>query len=131
MKCRLTLMMAAGHVAHFRFADELLKAGADPNATSILHASCEWYFEHLVPAAPYLAKAGWHMNSRDSAGQIARHKAAFLGYAAAVRVLLDHGADPSARDSSGHSPLDVARRSNKAAAIKALAHEGETQKSSL
>lgn len=36
------LMMATGHAAHFRLADELLKAGADPNAgTSILHASCE------------------------------------------------------------------------------------------
>jgi ankyrin repeat protein len=117
------LMMAVGHAAHFRFADELLKAGADPNVgNSILHASCEWHFEHLVSALRYLAQVGWNMNSCDSTGQTALHKAAFLGYAAAVRVLLDNDADPRARDSSGLTPLDVARQWNKVAAVKALAH---------
>jgi ankyrin repeat protein len=117
------LMMAVGHAAHYRFADELLKAGADPNVgNSILHASCEWHFEHLVSALRYLAQVGWNMNSRDSTGQTALHKAAFLGYAAAVRVLLDNDADPRARDSSGLTPLDVARQWNKVAAVKALAH---------
>ena len=115
--------MAVGHAAHFRFADELLKAGADPNVgTSILHASCEWHFEHLVAALRYLAQVGWNVDSRDSTGQTALHKAAFLGYAAAVRVLLDNDADPGARDSSGLTPLDVARQWNKASAVKALAH---------
>jgi len=116
------LMMAVGHAAHFRIADELLKAGADPNAGhSILHASCEWHFEHLVPALRYLAQVGWNVNSRDSTGQTALHKAAFLGYAAAVRVLLDNHADPGARDSSGVAPLDVARQLNKVSVIEALA----------
>ncbi len=117
-----SLMMAAGHAAHYRVADELLQAGADPNVgTSILHASCDWHFEHLVSAVRYLATAGWNVNLTDSAGQTALHKAAFLGYAAAIRVLLDHGADPSARDSAGLSALDVARHWNKAAATKTLA----------
>lgn len=116
------LMMAVGHAAHYRVADELLQAGADPNVgTSILHASCDWHFEHLVSAVRYLATAGWNVNLTDSAGQTAFHKAAFLGYAVAIRVLLDHGADPSARDSAGLSAMDVARHWNKAAAIKALA----------
>ena len=48
-------MMAVGHAAHFRVADQLLKAGADPNqGTSILHAGCDWHFEHLVPVLRYL-----------------------------------------------------------------------------
>jgi ankyrin repeat protein len=116
------LMMAVGHAAHIRIADELLKAGADPNAgNSILHASCEWHFEYLVPALSFLAQVGWDVNSQDSTGQTALHKAAFLGYAAAVRVLLDNNADPGARDSSGLTPLDVARQWNKVAVIKALA----------
>jgi ankyrin repeat protein len=115
------LMMAVGHAAHFRIADELLKAGADPNAgNSILHASCEWHFEHLIPALRYLAQVGWDVNSCDSTGQTALHKAAFLGYAAAVRVLLDKEADPGARDSSGLTALDVAHQWNKVAVIKAL-----------
>jgi ankyrin repeat protein len=117
------LMMAVGHAAHFRAADELLKAGADPNAgTSILHASCEWHFEYLVPALRYLAKIGWNVNACDTAGQTALHKAAFLGYAAAVRVLLDSGADPGARDGGGLTALDVADQWNKAPVIKILAH---------
>jgi ankyrin repeat protein len=116
------LMMAAGHAAHFRVADRLLKAGADPNAgNSILHASCEWHFEHLVPAVRYLAQAGWNVNSCDSAGQTALHKAAFLGYAAAVRALLDNHADSGAKDSAGLTALDVAHQWNKVAVINALA----------
>jgi len=76
------LLMAVGHAAHFRVADQLLKAGVDPNqGTSILHASCAWHFEHLVPALRYLTESGWDVNSRDSSGQTALHKAAFLGYA--------------------------------------------------
>lgn len=116
------LMMAAGHAAHFHVADELLKAGADPDlGTSILHASCDWHFEHLVPALRYLAKGGWNVNVPDSNGQTALHKAAFLGYAAAVQALLDHGAEPGAMDSSGRTPIDVARQRKQLAALKALA----------
>lgn len=115
-------MMAVGHSGQLRVADELLKAGADPNAgTSILHASCDWHFEYLVSSVRYLAQAGWSVNSRDAAGQTALHKAAFLGYAAAIRVLLDHHADPAARDHSGLTPLELARQWKKAAAAKVLA----------
>ena len=116
------LTMAVGHAGHFRVADELLKAGADPNlGTSILHSSCEWHFEHLVPALRYLARVGWHVDSRDSSGQTALRMAAFLGYAAAVRVLLDHGAELGSRDILGRTPIDVARQAKKPAAVKALA----------
>jgi len=115
------LMMAAGHAGHFRVADELLRAGADPNGGySLLHASCEWHFEHLVPALRYLARAGWNVNLCDPDGQTALHKAAFLGYAAAVRFLLDNAAEPAARDLSGQTALDIARQRNKVAVIKEL-----------
>jgi hypothetical protein len=56
-------MMAVGHAAHFQVADQLLKAGADPNTGfSILHASCDWHFEYVVPALRYLARIGWDVN---------------------------------------------------------------------
>lgn len=117
------LTMAVGHAGHFRVADKLLKAGADPNAgTSILHASCEWHFQHLLPALSYLVEAGWNVNSRDPDKQTALHKATFLGYAAAVRFLLSHGAEPNCRDISGRTPIEVARQAKKPAAVKALAH---------
>ena len=115
------LMMAAGHAGNFEVADALLEAGADPNAgTSILHAACEWHFEHLVPAIRYLARQGWGVNSRDADGQTALHKAALDGYVSGVRALLSLDADPDARDRTGATPLDLARRFNKPAAIKAL-----------
>ena len=116
------LMMAVGHAGHFRVADQLLKSGADPGrGTSILHASCDWHFERLVPGLRYLVESGWDVNSRDESGQTALHKAAFLGYAKAVRVLLECKADSCIRDSSGLTPLDVARRWNKPAAANVLA----------
>jgi ankyrin repeat protein len=117
------LMIAAGHAAHFAVCDRLLNAGADPNAgTSILHAACDWHFGHLIPALQYLSRVGWNVNSRDSVGQTALHKAAFLGYSTALKTLLKIGSDPNTMDSSGHTALDVARRWNKPSAVKVLAH---------
>ena len=116
------LIMAAGHAGHFRVADSLLAAGADPNAgISILHASCDWHCEHLVPALHYLADAGWKVNASDSKGQTALHKAAFLGYASTIRALLALHADTGMKDAMGLTPLDLARRWNKPAAVKVLA----------
>ena len=115
------LMMALGHAAHFRVAGQLLEAGADPNVgTSILHASCDWHFEYLVPALRYLAGNGWDVNSSDANKQTALHKAAFLGYGSAVSALIKLNADPGARDSEGLTPIDLARRWNKSAAVKVL-----------
>lgn len=100
------LMMAAGHAGHFKVAERLLAAGADPNAgTSVLHASCDWHFQSLVPALRYLSGAGWNVNLGDADGQTALHKAAFLGYSTAVKSLLGVGADPGIRDSTGRSAL--------------------------
>lgn len=116
------LMMAAGHAGHFTVCDRLMNAGADPNAgISILHAACDWHFEHLVPALEYLSRAGWKVNAHDSSGQTALHKAAFLGYSTAVKTLLSLGAEPDVRDSSGRTALDVARDANKAGVVKLLA----------
>ena len=116
------LMMAAGHAAHFAVCERLLNAGADPNeGTSILHAACEWHFEHLIPALQYLSRAGWKVNSRDPGGQTALHKAAFLGYSTAVKTLLNLGADPITTDSSGRTALDLARQWKKSGAVKILA----------
>lgn len=119
------LTMATGHAAHFRVADLLLAHGADPNAgISILHSSCEFHFQHLVPALRYLARQGWRVSACDATGQTALHKAAFLGYSAAARALLDLGADAAARDTHGATPLDLARRFRKAAVVKLLTAAG-------
>lgn len=116
------LMIATAHAAHFHVADQLITAGANPNeGTSILHASCTWHLQHLIPAIRYLANVGWNVNAQDASGQTALHKAAFLGYASAVRTLLDLSADPMLNDSSGLAPIDLARRWHKAGVAKILA----------
>jgi ankyrin repeat protein len=113
------LQMAAGHAAHFAVCDQLLQAGANPNeGTSLLHI--HYHFEHLIPGLRYLARVGWNVNSCDSNGQTALHRAAFAGYSAAIRALVALGADPSIKDSKGLTSLDMARLWNKTAAIKAL-----------
>ena len=115
------LMMAAGHAKNFAVADLLLASGASPNAgVSMLHASCDWHFEHLLPSLRYLAHNGWNVNGCDAEGQSAAHKAALLGYSVALRKLKELGADLTAADRNGQKPIDIARRWRKAAAIKEL-----------
>jgi ankyrin repeat protein len=115
------LMMATGHAAKPELAERLLAAGADPSAgVSLLHASCQWHFQHLLPALDWLASHGWEVDGRDEHGQTALHKAAFLGYATAATKLLQLGADPRAVDAEGRTALDVARASRKAAVERGL-----------
>jgi len=55
----------------------------------------------------------------DLDGQTALHRAAAANDAAAVRLLLKHGADPKAKTRKGQTPLDLARK-EQAAATAAL-----------
>lgn len=113
------LMMATGHAGHFEVAEALVAAGADANrGVSILHA--DWHWQHLLPALPYLHGKGWNVNGVDAQGHTALHRAAFCGYARAVRTLLALGADATARDGQGATPLDLARRAKKATVVKIL-----------
>ena len=97
------LWLTAAHAGHFRVADALLDAGANPNAgTSLLHAACDWHFQHLLPALTYLARHRWAVNSQDVSGQTALHQAAALGYVAAL------------------APQALAHRVNKSAAATQL-----------
>ena len=119
------LMMAGGHAGNFAAADRLIANGANPNAgVSILHAACDWHFEHLLPALGYLARNGWNVNAFDSEWQGAAHKAAFLGYSRELRLLRELGADLTAPDRNGQRPIDLARRWRKTSAIKELSDDG-------
>jgi serine/threonine-protein phosphatase 6 regulatory ankyrin repeat subunit B len=96
------LTMAAAHAGHFKVARLLLKHGADPNAgVSLLHTSCDWHLQHLLEGLDFLHGHGWCVDNADEKGQTALHKAAFLGYAQAVRKLLSFGAERNRRSRLG------------------------------
>jgi ankyrin repeat protein len=115
------LMMAVAHANHRKVANALIRAGADPNAgVSLLHASCDWHLEHLVSGLEYMHKHGWQVNNADASGQTALHKAAFLGYVKAIRVLVEMDADARLKDRSGLTALDKALAWRKEGAVEAL-----------
>ena len=57
--------------------------------------------------------AGADIEFRGLEGVTPLHVAAGCGWAGTVRLLLDRGADPSAKDSGGRTPADTARRYGK------------------
>jgi ankyrin repeat protein len=56
----------------------------------------------------------------NSAGMTPLHAAARGGHEPLVRALLRHGADASARDASGRTPMDVAATYGRTAALQRL-----------
>lgn len=120
-KAATPLQMAVGHAGHWKVARRMVKRGADVNAgVSLLHAACEWHLEHLVAGLEFLHGLGWHVENCDEKGQTALHKAAFLGYAKAVRKLLELGADKHRKSKLGLTALDTAQAWRKEAVVEAL-----------
>jgi ankyrin repeat protein len=68
--------------------------------------------------------AGAHVNAASPVdGKTALHRAAIFGHAAAVRALLEHGADASVQGSDGQTALDVAAAARADEKDPAIAHE--------
>lgn len=67
--------------------------------------------------------AGAHVSAASPVDRkTALHRAAIFGHTAAVRALLEHGADPSALGSDGRSALDIAVAARAEEKNPALAH---------
>jgi hypothetical protein len=70
---------------------------------------------------------GAHVNAASPVdGKTALCRAAIFGHADAVRVLLEHGADASARGSDGQTALDVATAARTQEKDPAIAHNLDT-----
>jgi len=76
--------------------DLLLDAGANINA-------------RVTDSHTYTAKLVAYVQGRDHEGQTALFSAAEAGWDRVVKHLLDRGADPTVRDASGKTALDLAR----------------------
>ena len=84
---------------------------ADAYASTLLHvaATSGPSRESLMTMEFLIEQHNLRVNARNKKGATALHGACVVNDIPAVRLLLRHGADPSARNGAGKLPLDVAR----------------------
>lgn len=99
---------------HSRVAQELLGAGAPPDAVSRnemgntpLHAAAA---SGQVEICQWLLARGAEVSATQHGGWTALHSAAQQGNRALVDLLLDHGAGPERANDDGETPVETARR---------------------
>lgn len=121
------LHMAAGHDAPANTI-ELLRAGADPGERdewggTALHVAAKGQrsFSNIKP----LLDAGARVDGRERLiGRTPLHLAAWTGAPAGIAVLLEAGADVSAKNDVGQTPMHLAATFNRADNIAVLAATG-------
>jgi ankyrin repeat protein len=89
------------------------------------HIQPSWVFGIIGCGGPeslfrQLLSAGAQIDLQDDAGNIALHKAVACEAVAAVKVLLDAGSNPNAKNAQGWSPAMLAERSSNEEVRKAL-----------
>ena len=93
-------LLEATKYGHEQVEDLLLKAGAKRQAASIL---CQAVFDGNIMLLKRLVKAGINVNAADYDKRTASHIAAAEGNTAAIRVLVEGGADLTLPDRWGNT----------------------------
>ncbi|CAH0047190.1 unnamed protein product, partial [Clonostachys solani] len=110
---RTPLYRATFH-GHYNAVQQLIDAGADVNdqdVTPLMVAALNDRVEimqHLLSTDRRTNKTRCHINQQNKYGRTALHHAAQYSHFRAIQLLLEKGADTSARDSSGQTPLHQA-----------------------
>mmetsp|Transcript_21538 Transcript_21538/g.35543 ORF Transcript_21538/g.35543 Transcript_21538/m.35543 type:complete len:201 (-) Transcript_21538:432-1034(-) len=100
---------------------------AKPNPSSGKQASCAFYAVTIgdVPSLQNMVKSGWDLDkATDTAGKTTLHRAAQVGSAAAVQVLLDAGVTIDAKTRWDETPLHMAVRNGRLGVVKQLVAAG-------
>jgi hypothetical protein len=120
-------------------ATKLVELGADANAANRrgatpLHYACDgvpdgsaWDPEVQAAIVTLLIASGANVNGSDKSGVAPLHRAVRTRCSAAVRALLDAGADASLPNHSGSTPLDLARMTTGRGGSGSLAARREQQ----
>ncbi len=99
----------------------LIQQGADPFAENRDGASPTSLALRSGPTAWKAFFTTDNVNNQNNLGRTALHLAVLTGApAAAIKMLLSLGADPSIRDKNGQTPLDLAKKLNKQDLVAAL-----------
>jgi len=107
--------------------ERLLAAGADPNAVLVSNESVlmNCVRTGAVSAVEPLIRQGAEVNWRESdKGQTALMWSAASGYPEITRILIDHGADITARSKNGFTPLLFAASSGDIESVRMLLQAG-------
>lgn len=83
----------AVNAGDLELVDRLLNQGADINTRGLLHHAVK--HKHMMQ---YLIEKGADVNKKGDFGSTALHIAAYKCKPECVKILLDHGADPSLKD---------------------------------
>jgi ankyrin repeat protein len=108
-------------------SDFLIECGGDVALTP-LHSAAARDDVHAISKL----LTAWHSTLVDTRGERVEgvfrrtplHWAAIAGSLKAATLLLDHGADPNARDRDGRTPLHWAARNNRPEIVSLLIHRG-------
>ena len=117
-----TALHWAGIRGHWRVFEELVAAGASPNAIGADGGTpLHWVCHHDRPdMIGLLLDAGADVSIQNRWGRTPLHVAARRGCAGVAEVLLDRGADPDAVTLEGWTPLHVAYRSGHPKIVRLL-----------
>jgi hypothetical protein len=116
------LITAVVHRAPLEVLDLLASRGADPAIANLdefgmIHAIAE---TDRVEYLPWALQHGLDLEMRTRHGNTPLHIAAALGHVAALRALLDAGADRMAKEPGGRTARDIAQAENKQVSLEVL-----------